>query len=220
MARRSRQLTEYRPPTEQECRFAVEYLVDLDPKKAALRAGYDSQVAAGAATTLLREPQIMAEIDRVKESRAVRVGISIDRGLLEIARVATYDPADCFDDDGRPLSIHEMPEDTRRAISSFKVGADGSVEFKFVPKMDALKQFMDHVRPTPLGGSLGTTDRDQKLIALFYELFSNAAKRPLPPKIQTKVISSNANRDMIEVTIGDDDSEVNVTPPPVETPRG
>lgn len=211
----SRQLTEFRPPTDQERRFAEEYLYDLDPKAAALRAGYDAQVAAGAHLSLLREPQIITEIARLKESRAIRTGIGADRVLLEIARAATYDPADLFDEDGRMLPLKDIPEDTRRSISSFKMAADGSVEVKFVTKLDATKQFMDHVKPLGVGAGVGKSNNDQKLIALFHEILSAAKSRPLPPSAAGRGLG--ASRTVVAVTIEDETGEMDVTP---ETPSG
>ena len=54
-----------------EDRFAREYVVDLEKKKAAIRAGYSERTAGAQATVLLRRPRV---IDRIAELQAALAG--------------------------------------------------------------------------------------------------------------------------------------------------
>jgi phage terminase small subunit len=67
--------------------FVLEYLIDLDPKKAAIRAGYAPSGAAGRASVLLRRPEIVQAIRAAMDERARRTGITIERVLEEYARI-------------------------------------------------------------------------------------------------------------------------------------
>ena len=83
---------------DQERRFCEEYLVDLNAKRAALRAGY----APGTANNAYRwvrtrnpvKPRVRAEIDRMMEERARRIGVDADQVVQALARIAFADAAD------------------------------------------------------------------------------------------------------------------------------
>ena len=50
-----------------------------------------------------------------------RIVVSPDRIVQELLRIAMADPARAHDKDGNLLSIHEIPEDVRRAVSEIEV---------------------------------------------------------------------------------------------------
>jgi hypothetical protein len=69
--------------------FVKEYLIDLKPKHAALRAGYAENAAAQAAYEMLQLPEVQALIDEEMAARAKRLEISQDdvlRRLWDMAR--------------------------------------------------------------------------------------------------------------------------------------
>jgi phage terminase small subunit len=71
--------------------FVREYLVDLNAKEAAVRAGYAESVAARTGYKLLHKPEVRAEVDLHQQARAERVQITQDdvlEGLIENAREA------------------------------------------------------------------------------------------------------------------------------------
>ncbi len=72
-------------------RFAEEYLRDRRPKAAAVRAGYGARHAAHSAWRLLHHRGVRAFIDKADRARADRLSLSVDRILLEHARVAFAD---------------------------------------------------------------------------------------------------------------------------------
>ena len=62
--------------------------------------------------------------------------------LAELAYAMFLDPADCFDDFGRPLAIRAMPEHVRRAIAAYEVDPVSFVtKIKFVDKLTAIVQY-------------------------------------------------------------------------------
>jgi len=68
--------------------FVLEYLIDLDPKQAAIRAGYAPGAAAARGSVLLRRSDIAQAIRAAMDERARRTGITIERVLEEFARIA------------------------------------------------------------------------------------------------------------------------------------
>jgi len=77
--------------TAREQRFLAEYPVDLDPKAAAIRAGYPSAKAQEIATRLLRKPAIAAAIERMLAARRQQRCVTADRVIEEYARIAFAD---------------------------------------------------------------------------------------------------------------------------------
>lgn len=66
-------------------------------------------------------PQCQSYIDQRRTKSRVKYEQKSDRVVNELLRCALVDPASLFDDTGTLLTIHEMPEDTRRAISQIDV---------------------------------------------------------------------------------------------------
>lgn len=115
---------------------------------AAQMAGFSEKTAYAKANTLLKEPDVIAEIDRMRESilskaEAIAV-VDKARVLKELERIALCDPAEVFDPiTQRALNVRTMPEHARRALRSVKVKRIGTtfeetVEFSFWPKIEAL----------------------------------------------------------------------------------
>jgi phage terminase small subunit len=77
--------------------FLHEYLVDLDPKEAAIRAGYTRGHAAEIAARLLRRPDIAAEIEKELSRRREKLQVAADRVLQEYAHIAFADLRHFFD---------------------------------------------------------------------------------------------------------------------------
>jgi phage terminase small subunit len=224
-----RALTEHRPPTEQERRFAEQYLVDLDANGAAIRAGYSPDVARTAQTFLMWEPQILAEIERLKTARSLRTHVDHDRVVLELSRIALVDPLDAFDvteggtdEDGNALPtltlkpIDKIPEDTRRAIESIEVLSGGGVKIKFASKLKALEMVQPHVQAMqPKVGKGRKGNELQRDFNRALEIVERARQRAkgLPQRMKSETISRDGSRTIVEVTLEEaPPAEQDVTP--------
>ena len=73
-------------------RFVDEYLIDLDARNAAIRAGYRPAAAHMTSHNILRRPEIAAAIAEAMAARARRTGVTVERVLREYARLAVADP--------------------------------------------------------------------------------------------------------------------------------
>src|SRR5215469_1569992 len=74
--------------TPKQSRFVEEYLVDLNGKQAAIRAGYSPKTAEVQASRLLRYAQVQAALKAAMEARSKRTQITADRVVTELAKLA------------------------------------------------------------------------------------------------------------------------------------
>lgn len=105
-------------------RFVDEYLVDLDGKHAAIRAGYAPSDARNRAHRLLKTPVIADAIAAAMAERARRTGITPERVLEELARIALVDwrrLAEWGPDDTLVRDASELSSADRAAVASVRV---------------------------------------------------------------------------------------------------
>jgi len=76
--------------TPRQQRFVLEYLIDLDARGAARRAGF-STGSRNYPSRLMRNPEIARAIAQEMAERAERTGITKERVLAEYARIAFVD---------------------------------------------------------------------------------------------------------------------------------
>lgn len=69
-------------------KFCQEYLVDLNGTQAAIRAGYKEHNAASQASTLLRNPNILARVGELRKEQRERLALNADFVVLEL--IDTY----------------------------------------------------------------------------------------------------------------------------------
>ena len=94
--------------------FVAEYLKDLDPKRAALAAGYAKSTAEQKSYGWVRnskptKPHVHAAIGKAQEERLKRTETEADWIFKRLKAELEADIADLFDKDGRLLPIHEWP---------------------------------------------------------------------------------------------------------------
>lgn len=161
--------------TPKQKRFVEEYLVDLNATQAAIRAKYSEKTAEKIGSENLKKPEVAAAIQAEMDKRSKRTNITADNVLKELMRIATADLSGAYDEQGRLKPIHEIPEDTRRAMSGVKVfeefegfGADrvkiGEVrEVKFWDKPKSLEILARHLKlltdKVEVSGSVTISDR-------------------------------------------------------------
>ena len=138
--------------------FIEEYVVDLNARQAAIRAGYAVVSAHAEGIRLLSDVKVRAEIDKLLAIRAARVGISQntvinEMGILALSSLTHY----TIDDDGHVKLSDDAPPDAMRAIQSIKrkkiiredkagnVTITYEVDLKLWSKVEPLKLLGKHV---------------------------------------------------------------------------
>lgn len=135
---------------EQHERFCQEYMIDLNQTQAYIRAGYKpkrKESAGESASRLSKNVNIRARIDELMSERSKRTGVTAERVVRELARVAFLDPTKLADINKATVN-NDASEDDRAAISSVKVksGEDFTErEIKFADKLKALELLGKHL---------------------------------------------------------------------------
>lgn len=146
-----------------ERRFVDEYLVDLNATQAAIRAGYSPVCARTLAHEVKSKERVAQAIKKAMADRSRRTGISSDRVLRELARVAFSDMKTFAKWGPSGISLkpsEDMSEDDSACIQelSESVTKDGgSTRFKLHDKRPALEMLARHL-------GLFEKDNDQKAL--------------------------------------------------------
>jgi len=137
--------------TEKQKRFVEEYLIDLNATQAAIRAGYSVKNADKIGPELLGKTRVAEAIKQAMAERSKRTGITQDRVLRELAKVAFVNPTDVINMDEATIRDDANREDTA-AIASIKVktipAEDGDIverEVKMCDKLKALELIGKHL---------------------------------------------------------------------------
>lgn len=137
--------------TPKQARFVEEYLIDLNASAAARRAEYSPKRADAIGFNLLRKAEIQSAIEAAQRERSARTGITADRVIQEIARIAFADPRTVMTwgpDGVQARDSAELTDDEAAAVSevSQTVTKDGgSMRVKLHSKTDALDKMCRHL---------------------------------------------------------------------------
>jgi phage terminase small subunit len=133
--------------TPRQRRFVEEYLVDLNATQAAKRAGY----AEGSAWRVMRNPEVVAGIEKAQAARAERTRVTADKVVEELAKVAFGDPRRLFSWGPDGVILRESSELTEAEaaivseISETRTAAGGSRRIKLRCKLTALNALGKHL---------------------------------------------------------------------------
>lgn len=137
--------------------FCHEYLLDLDPGKAYIRAGYKTKprYARQHGLELLKNPNIELRIQALTDQRARNTDVTAERVVLELSRIgfsdlrefmswgpsgARWTPSDELTDDAAAV-VQEIYETEREMDDG---GVYRTKRFKLHDKMAALKELARH----------------------------------------------------------------------------
>lgn len=128
--------------SDREKLFCQEYMVDLCATQAAIRAGYSPKSAQKIGWKMLHKGRVAAEIARQMALRSVRTGVTADRVVRELARVAFVNPADVIDMDTATVRPDSTPDDLA-CVAGCKVktttGENGTLEEREIRLNDKIK---------------------------------------------------------------------------------
>lgn len=83
------------------------------------------------ASTLASDPKVSQRAAELRKAASFALGADIERVFKEAARIALFDPRKMFDDDGKPLHISRLDDDTAAAISGLEIVTKGNSEMGF-----------------------------------------------------------------------------------------
>lgn len=140
--------------TDKQQRFVEEYLIDLNATQAAIRAGYQAgstQRASEIGSELLHKTPVQKAIAKAMADRSKRTGISQDRVVEELAKIAFMNAADVINTEDASI-LEDASREDLSCIQSVKVkqsdGEKGSSierEIKLADKIRALELLGKHL---------------------------------------------------------------------------
>lgn len=137
--------------TEKQKRFCEEYLIDLNATQAAIRAGYSVESAGSIGSENLSKPEIRARVESAMAERSKRTGITADRVLQELGKIAFVNPTDLINSDDGSVKETATDED-RAAIAAIRVkqiptesGMGVEREIRMADKLKALEMCGRHL---------------------------------------------------------------------------
>ena len=134
--------------TDKQARFCEEYMVDLNATQAAIRAGYSPASAKTVGPRLLENVGVQKFIAQLQAEQSRRTGVSTDRVVRELAKIAFVNAADLIDPKTASLKS-DASHDDLAAVQSVKVktfGEDGlEQEVKLADKLRALDLLGKHL---------------------------------------------------------------------------
>ena len=110
--------------TDKQKAFIDEYLIDYNATRAykeIYKGVKNDNVAAVNASNLLRNPNVKEYYDEKVKAKNKRAEINQDRVLKELARLGLFDARKLFADDGQPIQITDLDDDTAACIVGIKV---------------------------------------------------------------------------------------------------
>lgn len=186
-------------------RFVEEYLIDLEPTKAAIRAGYSEHTADRQSSRLLKYAEVKETVAAGRREISERNKDRFEEAMEELRILAFSDIKNHVDVDEmtgaiRCKGFEEMPDRSSRAIESIsedrviRETQDGTQiiindkrKFKLHNKVTALVAYIDRVSPPvqkvqltgPNGGPIRYTDvTDEELLNIARGGGARAAKTP------------------------------------------
>src|SRR5208282_2578914 len=107
--------------TLKQARFLEEYLVDLNGKAAAIRAGYSPKSAEVQASQLLRNSKIRVALEDAMQARSKRTEVTADRIVAEYARIAFANIRDYWPRAGEAIDLSRLDQDRTAAIEEITI---------------------------------------------------------------------------------------------------
>ena len=173
--------------TKKQAAFVREYLLDLNAKQAAIRAGYSPRSAEVEGSRLLRHPKVVEALARERKAIESRTGITPERVLTELVKIGFSDirkvvawranEVEVSEDlnTGEPVVrafnevvLHDsatLDDATAAAIAEVSQTKDGAVKVKLYDKRAALVDIGRHLgmfnqgRPASPDGVAAGEDR-------------------------------------------------------------
>jgi hypothetical protein len=133
-------------------RFVDQYVTGLTSAEAIRAIGCKSPHARSIANKWLRDPDVAEAVDQRTREAMADAGVRQMRAMQELYAIATSDPRKVVSKDGKPLSLHELPDDIAACISSvdvedISINGETGVRYKYrfwdkVKALDKLGQYL------------------------------------------------------------------------------
>lgn len=147
-----------RPLNKKQAEFVRQFLIDLNAAQAYIRAGYSPKFASSQAFKLMQKTHVTAAVQKAMDERAAKTGVTAERVLEEISKLAFSDVRKIFDSEGRLIPVTQLPPDMAASVSSVKVVTSR------IPKTDPVEvEYTSEIKFWDKKGSLELLGKHLKL---------------------------------------------------------
>lgn len=135
--------------TDQQMRFAQEYLVDFNASAAYRRAGYRGTAAAIAnnACRLLATKRMQEYLQGYRRQVMETTSLSVERLAKELERICFSDPRALFETNGALKNLSTLDEDTARTVAGVELG--DKVKITLWDKLGAIEKALKLLNAYP-----------------------------------------------------------------------
>lgn len=139
---------------DQHIRFTDKFFECLNATESAIYAGFNEGAAKQEGWRLLQRDDVQEYLQRLRAELAEKTGISQQKVLSEIARIAFADIRNYYKGDNQLIPVIDLDDSAAAALSSLKTfeefTPDGdtigtSKEIKLYSKLDALEKLARHL---------------------------------------------------------------------------
>lgn len=140
--------------TDKQLSFCEEYLIDSNGTRAAIAAGYSEQSASSKASTLLKLPQIVRYLGKIRKQQRKNRQIEAEEVIEQLWYCATRDPIESVDENGKMITnMNLLPPRARACIDSIEqtvhidpiTGEERiNTKVKWTSKLQAIEMAMRH----------------------------------------------------------------------------
>jgi phage terminase small subunit len=102
--------------TKKQEAFIREYIIDLNPRRAALAAGYKKELLHTYPYVLMKKPHIRRAIQAEMDRRAKSLEVDARWVLERLIKIADANLQDAYDDEGNHKSVPQLPRDLAYAL--------------------------------------------------------------------------------------------------------
>lgn len=110
-----------------------------------MTAGYSATRPDEAGRRLLLRPDVQAIIAERAKAVSDLAEMTTEAWARDLTAVALSNIGDLYKPDGSLVAMHDLPEHTKRAISSVEITADGTTKIRFWSKTAALETMAKHL---------------------------------------------------------------------------
>lgn len=168
--------------------FAHEYIANgKNGTRAAIAAGFKERSAYSAAHRLLKDSEVKAIIADASRKAAEKSGLTVERTLQEVARLAYADPRKFYDEHGNLIPVHLLDDDTAATVASIEV-----VEMAGGAKIDGdagIEHTVMHTKKIKSWDKNAALEKAMKYHGL-YEADNKQRPPMLPPVLNVIAVSS------------------------------
>jgi len=163
--------------TQKQKAFCEQYLVDLNGKQAAIRAGYSPRTAEVKASSLLRCVKVQECFSQLQAEARKKTDITREEVLLELAAILRAKITDYLTFDGNKIAFKDLStltETQLKAIESLKI-KNGDIELKLHGKnwtIDRISQILGFNSPQSLNLNLEQLD-EQAIDMIINKIINN-----------------------------------------------